>query len=137
VRPARRRARHDRRARLLLPDRPGVPAGAPGTQDRARAAGRPRLDRAWFSAAEQTLRGRLSFLGEATALLTSSLELDRTLERLTELALLADWCAISMLVEETGEIEQVVVAHQDPERGGGPKRCADAPAPSGSTTSST
>jgi PAS domain S-box-containing protein len=76
------------------------------------------LERARFSAAEQTLRERLSFLGEATALLTSSLELDRTLERLTELAvpLLADWCTISMLVEETDEIEQVVVAHQDPER---------------------
>ena len=76
------------------------------------------LERARFSAAEQTLRERLSFLGEATALLTSSLELERTLARLTELAvpLLADWCAISMLVEETGEIEQVVVAHQDPER---------------------
>jgi PAS domain S-box-containing protein len=76
------------------------------------------LERARFSAAEQTLRERLSFLGEATALLTSSLELERTLERLTELAvpLLADWCSISMLVEETGEIEQVVVAHQDPER---------------------
>jgi PAS domain S-box-containing protein len=76
------------------------------------------LERARFSAAEQTLRERLSFLGEATALLTSSLELERTLERLTEIAvpLLADWCAISMLVEETGQIEQVVVAHQDPER---------------------
>ena len=76
------------------------------------------LERARFSATEQTLRERLAFLGEATALLTSSLELDRTLERLTELAvpLLADWCSISMLVEETGEIEQLVVAHQDPER---------------------
>ncbi|HEU5244706.1 MAG TPA: ATP-binding protein [Gaiellaceae bacterium] len=82
------------------------------------------LERAQFSAAERTLRERLSFLGEATALLTSSLELERTLERLTELAvpLLADWCAISVLVEETGEIEQVVVAHQDPER----KRWAEA-----------
>ena len=76
------------------------------------------LERARFSAAEQTLRERLAFLGEATALLNSSLELEHTLERLTELAvpLLADWCAISMLVEETGEIEQLVVAHQDPER---------------------
>ncbi|HZC75592.1 MAG TPA: histidine kinase dimerization/phospho-acceptor domain-containing protein [Gaiellaceae bacterium] len=70
------------------------------------------------------VRERISFLGEATALLTSSLELDRTLERLTEIAvpLLADWCAIAMLVEETGEIEQLVVAHQDPER----KRWAEA-----------
>ncbi len=76
------------------------------------------LERARFSATEQALRQRLSFLAEATALLTSSLELDRTLERLTQLAVpqLADWCAIAMLVEETGEIEQLVVAHQDPER---------------------
>ena len=76
------------------------------------------LERARLSAAEQTMRERFSFLAEATALLTSSLELERTLERLTQLAvpLLADWCAIAMLVEETGEIEQLVVAHQDPER---------------------
>jgi PAS domain S-box-containing protein len=76
------------------------------------------LERARLSAAEQVLRERLSFLVEGTALLTSSLDLERTLERLTGLAvpLLADWCTISMLVEETGEIEQVVVAHQDPER---------------------
>jgi PAS domain S-box-containing protein len=76
------------------------------------------LERARFSAAERALRDRLSFLSEATALLTSSLELERTLERLTQLAVpqLADWCAIAMLVEETGEIEQLVVAHQDPER---------------------
>jgi len=76
------------------------------------------LERAHLAVAEQALRERLTFLGEATALLTSSLELERTLESLTQLAvpLLADWCAIAMLVEETGEIEQVVVAHQDPER---------------------
>jgi PAS domain S-box-containing protein len=76
------------------------------------------LERARFSAAERALRERLSFLAEATSLLTSSLELERTLQQLTELAVpeLADWCAISMLVEETGEIEQLVVAHQDPER---------------------
>ena len=76
------------------------------------------LERARFSAAEQVLRERLSFLDEATALLTSSLDLERTLERLTSLAVpqIADWCAIDVLVEETGEIEQLVVAHQDPER---------------------
>jgi PAS domain S-box-containing protein len=76
------------------------------------------LERAHLAVAEQALRERLSFLAEATALLTSSLELEQTLERLVQLAvpLLADWCAIAMLVEETGEIEQLVVAHQDPER---------------------
>src|SRR5207248_3101887 len=40
------------------------------------------------------------------------------LERLTSLAVqqLADWCAIDVLVEETGEIEGLVVAHPDHER---------------------
>jgi PAS domain S-box-containing protein len=76
------------------------------------------LERARFSAAERMLRERLSFLDEAMALLTSSLELGTTLERLSSLAVpqLADWCTIHVLVEETGEIEQLVVAHQDPER---------------------
>ena len=76
------------------------------------------LERAHLAVAEQALRERISFLAEATALLTSSLELELTLERLIQLAVpqLADWCAIAMLVEETGEIEQLVVAHQDPER---------------------
>jgi PAS domain S-box-containing protein len=76
------------------------------------------LERARFSAAERALRERLSFLDEAMSLLTSSLELERTLERLTSLAVpqLADWCAINVLVEETGEIEQIVVAHQDEDR---------------------
>jgi PAS domain S-box-containing protein len=76
------------------------------------------LERAELAAAERTLRERLSFLDEATALLTSSLDLERTLERLASLAVheLADWCAIDLLVEETGEIEGLVVAHPDPER---------------------
>ena len=76
------------------------------------------LERAHLVEAEQALRERLSFLDEATALLTSSLDLERTLERLTSLAVqqLADWCAIDVLVEETGEIEGLVVAHPDPER---------------------
>jgi PAS domain S-box-containing protein len=76
------------------------------------------LERVELAVAERTLRERLSFLDEATALLTSSLDLERTLERLATLAVhnLADWCAIDVLVEETGEIEGLVVAHPDPER---------------------
>jgi PAS domain S-box-containing protein len=76
------------------------------------------LERAHLAVAEQALRERLTFLGEASALLASSLDLERTLQRFTDLAvpLLGDWCAIDMLVEETGEIERLVVAHQDPER---------------------
>ncbi|HEY1563613.1 MAG TPA: ATP-binding protein [Gaiellaceae bacterium] len=76
------------------------------------------LERAQLAEAEQALRERLSFLDEATALLTSSLDLERTLDRLASLAVreLADWCAIDVLVEDTGEIEGLVVAHPDPER---------------------
>jgi PAS domain S-box-containing protein len=76
------------------------------------------LERANLVVAERALRERLAFLDEATALLTSSLDLERTLDRLVSLAVpqIADWCAIDVLDEETGEIEQLVVAHQDPER---------------------
>jgi len=76
------------------------------------------LERAHLAEAEKALRERLSFLDEATALLTSSLDLERTLDRLASLAVreLADWCAIDVLVEDTGEIEGLVVAHPDPER---------------------
>ena len=76
------------------------------------------LERTRLGEAERKLRERLEFVDEATALLTSSLDLEQTLARLTSLAVpqLADWCAIDVLVEETGEIEQVVVAHQDPDR---------------------
>ncbi|HET7568020.1 MAG TPA: ATP-binding protein [Gaiellaceae bacterium] len=75
------------------------------------------LERARLISAEQQLRERISFLGEATAILGESLDLERTLERLSALAVptLADWCAIDLLGNE-GEIERVVVAHQDPER---------------------
>jgi PAS domain S-box-containing protein len=77
------------------------------------------LERARLVAAERALRARLAFLGEATAILASSLDDRRTLERLAELAvpLLADWCAIDMLAVG-GQIERLVVAHHDPERQG-------------------
>ncbi len=76
------------------------------------------LERAQLAVAEQALRDRLEFLDEATTLLTSSLDLERTLERLSSLAVrrLADWCAIDVLVPETGEIERLVLAHHDPQR---------------------
>jgi PAS domain S-box-containing protein len=75
------------------------------------------LERARLYEAEQTLRRRMSFLAESSKLLASSLEYDRTLSRLAELAVpgLADWCAIDM-VGENGEIERLAVAHQDPEK---------------------
>jgi PAS domain S-box-containing protein len=75
------------------------------------------LDRARLYEAEQSLRRRMSFLAEASELLSSSLEYDQTLARLTQLAVpvLADWCAIDM-VDVNGEIERLEVAHRDPEK---------------------
>jgi PAS domain S-box-containing protein len=75
------------------------------------------LDRARLYEAEQALRRRMSFLAEASELLSSSLEYRETLARLARLAVpvLADWCAIDM-VGEHGEIERLEVAHQDPEK---------------------
>jgi PAS domain S-box-containing protein len=75
------------------------------------------LERSRLLSAERELRERIAFLGEATALLSSSLDYEQTLQRLAQLAvpLLADWCAIDMLGDD-GRIERLVVAHQDPER---------------------
>ncbi|HEY2355744.1 MAG TPA: ATP-binding protein [Gaiellaceae bacterium] len=75
------------------------------------------LERSLIAEKEERLRERLAFLDASTALLTSSLDLDETLGWLTSLAVpqLADWCSISV-VSDTGLIESVAVAHQDPER---------------------
>ncbi len=75
------------------------------------------LERTRLVAAERALRARLTFLGESTAILASSLDDRRTLERLAELAvpLLADWCAIDALGVD-GRIDRLAVAHHDPER---------------------
>ena len=57
----------------------------------------------------------LSFLAEASVVLTETLDLQHTLSELVELAVprLADWCTIDMF--ERGEIRTVGVAHSDPE----------------------
>jgi PAS domain S-box-containing protein len=75
------------------------------------------LERARLYEAEQTLRRRMSFLAEASELLSSSLEYEETLTRLARLAVpgLADWCAIDMF-GESGEIERLAVAHENPEK---------------------
>jgi PAS domain S-box-containing protein len=56
----------------------------------------------------------LSFLAEASVVLTETLDLQHTLTELVELAVprLADWCTIDML--ERGEIRNVGVAHANP-----------------------
>jgi signal transduction histidine kinase len=59
---------------------------------------------------------RERFLAEASALLSGSLELERTLTDLAKLAVpgLADWCAIDMW--DNGELRRVAVQHRDSSR---------------------
>jgi len=75
------------------------------------------LARSRLFAQEQALRERMTFLAEASELLSSSLDYNLTLRQLTQLAVpgLADWCAIDM-AGENGEIIRLAVAHQDPEK---------------------
>jgi serine phosphatase RsbU (regulator of sigma subunit) len=62
-------------------------------------------------------RQRLAFLVQASHVLGASLDYERTLNHLARLAVpsLSDWCAIH-LWNGRGTIENVVVAHSDPER---------------------
>src|SRR5205823_4546840 len=64
---------------------------------------------------ERTLRERLSFLAEASVLLSSSLGYERTLTQLAELCVprLADWCTVDVIGDD-GEIQRLAVAHPDP-----------------------
>jgi PAS domain S-box-containing protein len=73
------------------------------------------LARSRLLEAEQALRKRMTFLAEASDLLASSLDYNRTLRQLARLSVpgLADWCAIDML-GPNGEVERLAVAHQDP-----------------------
>ena len=73
---------------------------------------------------QQMLRARAEiaeagqrFLSEATAILTSSLEYEKTLERITALAVpqLADWCAINLLSPD-GTLRTVGLTHTDPSK---------------------
>ena len=60
---------------------------------------------------------RLLFLSNATQLLASSLDYDDTVSTLARLCVpnFADWAGVD-LVEPEGEIRQLVVVHEDPER---------------------
>jgi len=75
------------------------------------------LARSRLYAAEQTLRERMTFLAEASELLSSTLDYNHTLGQLARLSVpgLADWCTIDIVSPE-GEIERLAVAHQDPEK---------------------
>ena len=62
-------------------------------------------------------RYRLAFLLRASELLTESLDYEETLRQVADLAVprMADWCSVE-LVDPDGEIQQVAVAHVDPEK---------------------
>ncbi|HEY3135010.1 MAG TPA: PAS domain S-box protein [Blastocatellia bacterium] len=57
------------------------------------------------------------FLADASAILSSSLDYETTLESIAKLAVpdLADWCTLD-IVEEDGRLRQLAVAHVDPKR---------------------
>ena len=63
------------------------------------------------------LQQHLHFLFHASKVLSSSLDYKMTLQTIANLAVphIADWCTIDMLAED-GSIEQLVVAHADPQR---------------------
>jgi PAS domain S-box-containing protein len=58
---------------------------------------------------------RASFLAEATTLLSSSLDYEKTLEAVAHAAVphVADWCGVD-IVGEGGEVRRLAVAHVDP-----------------------
>ncbi len=75
------------------------------------------LQRARMYEAIREAEGRVSFLAEASELLTRSLDYEEQLRELAQIAVprLADWCTVDVL-DERGEIDRVAVAHQDPEK---------------------
>lgn len=75
------------------------------------------LQRARMYEAIRLAEGRVSFLAEASELLSRSLDYRDQMPRLAGIAVprLADWCVVDVL-DESGEIERVAVAHKDPEK---------------------
>jgi PAS domain S-box-containing protein len=67
--------------------------------------------------AAEAARERMTFLADASVLLSSSLDYRRTLAKVARLAVprLADWCSVDVL-EPDGHIQSVAVAHVDPSK---------------------
>jgi signal transduction histidine kinase len=74
------------------------------------------INQAALYEAERVAQERLQFLGEASTLLASSLDVDATLARVAKLAVphFADWCSVD-LVAAGGTIQRVAVEHVDQE----------------------
>ena len=75
------------------------------------------INQASLYEAEQVAQRRLRFLGEAGALLGSSLHVEKTLDQLGRLVAgrIADWCSIHLVAEATG-VRLVSIAHRDAAR---------------------
>src|SRR5205823_507212 len=75
------------------------------------------IERARLFEAERRRREQLDFVVEASEVLASSLDVDRTLERLAFLAVprVADWCGIDLATDDGG-LRSVAVAHAARER---------------------
>ncbi|HVM12458.1 MAG TPA: SpoIIE family protein phosphatase [Actinomycetota bacterium] len=62
----------------------------------------------------EAARARASFLSEASVILSSSLDPEKTMQRLADLAVqrLSDWCTVDLA--EDGDLRLVAIAHSDP-----------------------
>jgi PAS domain S-box-containing protein len=63
----------------------------------------------------EAARGRAAFLADTTAVLSGSLDYEKTLAAVARMAVpeIADWCAVDLLGTE-GELQRVAAAHVDP-----------------------
>jgi serine phosphatase RsbU (regulator of sigma subunit)/anti-sigma regulatory factor (Ser/Thr protein kinase) len=75
------------------------------------------LERARLSEHERALRGRMSFVAEASDLLAGTLDEDRTIALAAQLAVprLATWCAV-LLPDDSGELKLAYAWHADESR---------------------
>jgi serine phosphatase RsbU (regulator of sigma subunit)/PAS domain-containing protein len=67
--------------------------------------------------AEREARARADFLARAGVLLDETLDYERTLRSVADIAVpeIADWCGVSVL-DSSGALQQVAAAHVDPEQ---------------------
>ena len=95
-----------------------APFGEPDLRMAEELAHRAELavDNARLFGEAQRERGAMRLLAEASALLSSSLEVELSLQRLAQLLVprFADWCTVEIL--EEGQLQASIVAHADPAR---------------------
>ncbi|HEX8227160.1 MAG TPA: ATP-binding protein [Candidatus Saccharimonadales bacterium] len=63
------------------------------------------------------IENNLSYLAQASAVLTESLDYKQTLQTIADLMVpdIADWCTVQIL-DEDNELQQVALAHKDPDK---------------------